>query len=123
MNGINYRALDPGIREVVRWLRDHGFNTTDSGDGVTKFAKLGEDACALRFPNAFMTVDSPRQLCPEADRLAALLAEAGVTLGHRKGQPVIEASYSPAGGACIIALYGLDDAGLAKATRRNAKAP
>jgi hypothetical protein len=39
---MNYEDLDPGIREVVRMLRDAGFNTTDSGDGVTKVA-LGHE--------------------------------------------------------------------------------
>ena len=29
-------ALDPGIRRLVTLLRAHGFETTDSGDGVTK---------------------------------------------------------------------------------------
>lgn len=29
---------DPGIRDVVQLLNDHGFETADSGDGVTKFA-------------------------------------------------------------------------------------
>jgi hypothetical protein len=28
--------LDPGIRDVVRYLNDHEFPTTDSGDGVSK---------------------------------------------------------------------------------------
>lgn len=29
-------ALDPGIRRTILWLRARGFNTTDSGDGVSK---------------------------------------------------------------------------------------
>lgn len=36
MSDIDYEALDPGIRRTVRWLRSLGFETTDSGDGVTK---------------------------------------------------------------------------------------
>lgn len=31
-----YDDLDPGIVEVVRFLHGHGFETTDSGDGVSK---------------------------------------------------------------------------------------
>jgi hypothetical protein len=42
-----YAALDPGIREVVRYLRQHGFATTDSGDGVTK----PKDVEVLPFPH------------------------------------------------------------------------
>ena len=123
MTDINYRALDPGIRGLVRWLRDRGFNTTDSGDGVSKFAKLGDDACALRFPHVFMTVARPEWLCPEAGRLSTLLADAGVRLGNREGQPFIEANYRLPGGVCVIALCGLDDAGLGKAARRSPEAP
>lgn len=33
---FDYAALDPGIRDAVRLLRDAGFETTDSGDGRTK---------------------------------------------------------------------------------------
>lgn len=36
MTEINYDELDPGIRELVRQLREAGWNTTDSGDGVSK---------------------------------------------------------------------------------------
>jgi hypothetical protein len=33
---IDYDELNPGIRDLVRELREvHGLNTTDSGDGVT----------------------------------------------------------------------------------------
>ena len=33
---INYDELDPGVRRLVRALREHNFMTTDSGDGRTK---------------------------------------------------------------------------------------
>ncbi len=33
---MNYYELDPGIREDVRRVREAGFETTDSGDGVSK---------------------------------------------------------------------------------------
>ena len=33
-------ALDPGIRKMVKWMRQLGYDTTDSGDGVSKFNKL-----------------------------------------------------------------------------------
>lgn len=33
---IDYSELDPGICYVVQWLREAGFNTSDSGDGVSK---------------------------------------------------------------------------------------
>lgn len=37
-------ACDPGIRRVVAWLRERGFKTTDSGDGVTKPSAGDDDA-------------------------------------------------------------------------------
>ena len=33
---MNYDTLNPGIREVVRRLREAGFQTCDSGDGSTR---------------------------------------------------------------------------------------
>ena len=36
VDNVPYAALDPGIREVVLYLNDHNFVTTDSGDGVSK---------------------------------------------------------------------------------------
>jgi len=50
-----YAALDPGIRDVVRYLRRNGFVTTDSGDGVSKFKQEwrepGALAAVLPFPH------------------------------------------------------------------------
>lgn len=36
MKDIDYESLDAGIRELVKALREHGIETTDSGDGVSK---------------------------------------------------------------------------------------
>ena len=44
-------ALDPGIRDVVRYLRGKGYETTDSGDGVSKPASWFETGEALPFPH------------------------------------------------------------------------
>lgn len=33
---LDYETLDPGIRDVVRMMRERGFDTTDSGDGHSK---------------------------------------------------------------------------------------
>ena len=45
LGALDYNTLDPGIREVVRGLVSLGYDTTDSGDGVSK-ADMG---CALPF--------------------------------------------------------------------------
>jgi hypothetical protein len=34
---LDYSQLDPNIRQVVRFLRSRGFETTDSGDGRWKW--------------------------------------------------------------------------------------
>ena len=101
---IDLDPLDPGIRETVRFLREHGFETCDSGDGATKFAdprwrvdgKLPEEV--LDFPHVAMRV-SPDHLVSEADRLAALLLTIGVELEPSapiEGVPTLQATYDPA---------------------------
>lgn len=36
MTDLDYTILDPGIRGAVQYLRERGFDTADSGDGVSK---------------------------------------------------------------------------------------
>jgi hypothetical protein len=48
---LDYETLDPGIRDVVRRLRDRGFETTDSGDGVSKPAEWYAAGEAIPFPH------------------------------------------------------------------------
>lgn len=68
---LNYDALDPGVRDVVRKLRAAGFETTDSGDGKSK-ADLIKEGCALDFAHVFSVV--PKDLmCWEAERMQDLL--------------------------------------------------
>ena len=67
MNFINYDDLDPGIRRTVHWLRAHGFETTDSGDGVSKTQAIF-DGEALDVPHAFMKL-LPAALVTESMRL------------------------------------------------------
>ena len=63
---IDYDELNPGIRETVRWLTDLGFETTDSGDGVTNRA-AGMD-CAWDEPMVAMSL-SQHDIIEEANRL------------------------------------------------------
>lgn len=104
---LDLTALDPGIRETVRWLRSHGFETTDSGDGVSKDLS-NEDV--LPFPHVAMMVP-PDELVAEADRLAALLREAGHDIQPQGPEgttaPAIQASYDPANGIGMIVLTHL----------------
>src|SRR5690242_4461705 len=111
-----FDALDPGIRYTVRWLRDHNFDTTDSGDGVTKLAAgLTVDDGVLDVPHVFMQVE-PRAMIDESARLRMLLRTHGLGGGGR-----IEASYNPDDGVAILALYEIDDAALMAAVPTGSK--
>jgi hypothetical protein len=111
---LNIDELDPGIRRVVRWLREHGFETTDSGDGVSKWSLI-QDGEALDFPHVFMVV-RPEEMVAEARRLRGELASIGITCAPEgMGGPSIVVSFDPAAEVddiAILALTGLPDAGL-----------
>ena len=106
MTTLDLNVLDQGIQQTVAWLREQGFETTDSGDGATK-SELIEDGEALDVPHVFMRVDDPLMLIAESQRLAALVCAKG--LGEECS---IEASYSPLDGVSILALMGVDDCAL-----------
>lgn len=107
-------TLDPDIRHTVQWLREHGFQTTDSGDGVSKFQGGAPDTCALPFPHVAIVV-SPDQLQREADRLFYLIESSGIdvhaTLADDPSIPVvnIEATYYPRESIAMILLTGVSD--------------
>ncbi|XXX79134.1 hypothetical protein WMF30_10210 [Sorangium sp. So ce134] len=114
-HGNSIDNLDPGIRRTVHWLRENGFETTDSGDGVSKFQDDEPMEGALEYPHVVCIVDGER-LTSEADRLADLVAERGVEVvpnGRREpGQAEVQASYDPADEGGILVLAGVGDAEL-----------
>lgn len=77
--------LDPGVRELVVWLRSLGFNTSDSGDGKSKFeAGLTVEDGVLPFPHVNIDLSKEEEsLEKQCDRLYALLAE---RIGESDGQ-------------------------------------
>lgn len=103
MKPLNYEELTPGIRQVVRWLRENGFETTDSGDGITNVA-LGMEG-ALDVPHVFMVAVNPAAGIDECNRLHALLLAHG--LMPESG--TIQLMYDPSDGVTVIALYNIDD--------------
>lgn len=127
MDDTPYHELDPGIREVVRWLRRAGYATCDSGDGVSKF-KHGysgpdgvvitdpavlEECGVINEPHVIMHIPKG-SLAMECDRLMAALHGLGidvVALGPECAV-TLQGSYDPANGISVIALFGLDDATL-----------
>jgi hypothetical protein len=109
---------DPGIRRVVAWLRDEGFETTDSGDGVTKIAQgfTPENDGVLDVAHVHMVV-APAQLIGEADRLARLVRAklAGVRFPNGADAidaVIVDATYMPLEGVAVLSLFGVSDAEL-----------
>ena len=95
----DYDSLDPGILATVRWLQERGFDTTDSGDGVTKLVEghpLRDES--WDFPHVVMAGDES-----EANRLLTTLAAAGVELSPG----CIQNTYDPADGSQIIMLMNV----------------
>lgn len=94
MDDFDLNKLDPGIRDTVAFLRDNGFETTDSGDG----SKADTMECALPVPNVAMVVH-PHKLVAEADRLAQLIMATGHPLAECGDDDAataeIQASYDP----------------------------
>lgn len=109
-------GVDPGVKNLVAWLRGHGFRTTDSGDGRTKFVQgFTEDDGVCPYAHVVMAV-RPFDLVHEANRLASLLAlqHAIVVepLGPEEdgmGPPRIDASYCPGSGVAMIILVNVED--------------
>lgn len=103
MDTLDYNLIQPRMRQTVRWLRSMGFDTCDSGDGVTNVEAGMEDA--LEMPHVMMTVKKANMIY-EADRLYHACLETKI---HGK----IEASYDPEDESAIIILYDVTDEMLA----------
>ena len=102
---MNFREINPGICKLVAMLQDHGFDTCDSGDGITN-PQLKIDG-AMEIPNVFMTVP-PAAIVSESKRLLDLLCSR-VDFESESSVASIEASYSPLDDTAVIALTGIDD--------------
>jgi len=109
-------GLDPGVNRLVNLLRSVGFETTDSGDGVTKFVPgSGWDRDELiEAPHVFIQV-MRGEVIRESERLVRVLALHGVEVKaiNTDGDPFIQASYDPVNGVGILELYNVTDEDLA----------
>lgn len=110
-------SLTPGIRRTVAMLNEHGFHTTDSGDGVTNVAAGMDDA--LPYPNVAILVTPAAMLIAEALRLHDLIQARGICvepMGEDPQMPAIQATFDPAvPDYGVIMLTGVDDAKLFEA--------
>lgn len=103
---VTVAPIAPNIRRVVKMLRSGGFETTDSGDGVTNVAAGME--CAVDFP--MVAIKPAGALEIEATRLLVFLREHGLVIepqGH--DAPCIQASFDPVDGSAVILLIGVHD--------------
>lgn len=110
MKSLDYTTLNPGIRKVVQFLRENGFDTCDSGDGVTH-----EHACDLDRPYVHILVQEPAKLVAEADRLTELLSQHGIKLEPQDEEVTarsVEASYWPASQTAVMSLWNVTDTDL-----------
>lgn len=72
---LDYDALDPGIRETVRLLNAAGFETSDSGDGVSKPADWYTSGEAIPFKHV-VAATTVTTMIADAERMARLLGPA-----------------------------------------------
>jgi hypothetical protein len=115
---IDWGDIDPGIRDVVRFVRSLGFDTTDSGDGVSK----GEGGAP--WPHAFAVVPKG-MLTTEADRLYRACVGAGLgdvvranahSTEECNDHAYVYTSYDPVDGVAVVGLVGVNDTILRAAT-------
>lgn len=87
-------SLDPGIKNVVFYLGTHGFDTRDSGDGITKINAGWEPYTeALPYPHVMCHVDK-YSFFVEAKRLQDLMPDW-----------VVQADFDPKNEVCMLTLY------------------
>lgn len=107
-------SLAPGVKDLVIWLNEQGFNTCDSGDGSRNLHGKGS---SLPYP-AVVILSAPEKLLEDARRLRRALAGRGVRFsGSSRGSggspnedeswPIIQASYDPEGDVCLVVLYNV----------------
>lgn len=100
---FDINAVQPAMRQTVRWLRAMDMNTTDSGDGVTN-VEAGMES-ALDFPHVFITT-TPLLGLAEADIIWGAMRRYGL---DQIEEVSVEAMYSPDDRKVIIAVYGITD--------------
>lgn len=91
--------LSPGVRDLVLWLNDQGYTTTDSGDGTNHLEGM---ECAVPFP--MVVIRSPISFLT-VSRLYQLLEQKGVDF-NREGVK-LELSYDPHDGIAVLILTGV----------------
>jgi hypothetical protein len=97
------RSLDPGIRGLVLLINRLGWETTDSGDGKTKFDQEEAMACAVGYAHVIATAHGPA--C--ADMLHAQLVRRLTLEGCERLD--VQYSYSTKQQFKILEVTGIND--------------
>lgn len=103
MDLFDYNVIMPSMRRTVRWVRSLGFETTDSGDGITN-VEAGME-CALDFPHVVCKVDDPNTGVERAKFLHKCCKDLGLPVPTKVS---VEFSYNPED-VGVILLIGLTD--------------
>ena len=96
---IDFGELDPGVRELVRRLREQNFLTCDSGDGVSKPA----DERVFDRPHVIISTD-PSKMIAEAHRLQTL-----VDSWVSNDEWECDVSYNPKDGLAFLFVWDVTD--------------
>lgn len=97
--------IQPTMVRTVAWVRSLGFETTDSGDGVTNVDAGMEGAMSV--PHVVARVPT-HALVAYADVMWGAVRVRGL---DRRGATV-EAVYGPGDGVATVVIYGVTDANL-----------
>jgi len=95
--------LNPEIRDLVVWLNEMGYETTDSGDGTNHTNGMEG---ALEFPH-IAVLFNPNQsrwqnAILQARDLHKELKERGIKFGYLDKDPIIELHYNPEDDTALI---------------------
>jgi hypothetical protein len=104
--------LNPGIRLLVKLLRDAGFDTCDSGDGQTH-----DYECNREHAYVSIRVADANVLSLEAERLMSLIEVVLKVKLHPQGEgdhPCIQATYDPVDKIGIVELWHVTDADISE---------
>lgn len=104
LEDIKIRDINPGIENTVKWLRERGFKTCDSGDGNTNLYE-----CDISIPYVHM-ICNPNSLFIETKRLQYELNIIGIKVmpySEDGKSPSIEASWNPCDEFATISLYNV----------------
>lgn len=98
---VNYDEIDSGVRQLVRYLRERGFDTCDSGDG----SKAGTMGCARTEPHVTVRADSIH-LISVALRLRDAADDFGLAVSPiGMGDWSVQATFDPCDRSSFVDLF------------------